>query len=433
MTVFLLSAGLLLAATVAVLVYPLLARRVRRDRSRNALNAALYAEQLAELDADLKSGAIAKEQQESARKELKARLLADAGESETPASLERGRSAAIALAFVVPVLAIAVYLAVGAPQAIVQKPAAADRAHELSPQQVQALVERLAERLKAEPGNVEGWVLLGRSYSAFGRFKEAADAYARAAKLQPGDAQLLADYADVLGMAQGRKLAGEPEKLIARALEADPRNLKALALAGTAAYDRKDYKGAAAFWERMLPLVESGSDDARSIRANIEEARALAEGRMPQKPGVEAQAAAPPITAPPITAPPVTAPPVTTPSASASAKGALNGEVKLAPALGAQAAPDDTVFIFARAAQGPQMPLAVLRKKVRDLPATFALDDSMAMAPEMKLSAFGKVVVSARVSKTGEVTAKPGDLEGQSGPVASNAAGVSIVIDSVVR
>lgn len=427
MAVFLSIAALMLAGTVAVLVYPLLARRARRDASRNALNATLYAEQLADLDADLKSGAIQQQEYESARKELKARLLAEAGESEAPASLDRGRNAAIALAFAVPVLAIAVYLAVGAPQAIVRKPAAADVAHDLTPQQVEALVERLAERLKAEPGNAEGWILLGRSYASFGRFQEAAAAYAQAAKLRPGDAQLLADYADALGMAQGRTLAGEPEKLIARALQADPRNLKALALAGTVAFDRKDYQGAAAYWERMLALVEPQSDDARSIRSNIEEARALAEGRTPQKPPAEALASAPPITAPPITAPPITTPP-----AADAAKGALSGEVKLAPALAGKAAPGDTVFIFARAAQGPPMPLAVVRKKVSDLPARFALDDSMAMTPEAKLSAFEKVVISARVSRTGDVKAKPGDLQGESAPVASNAGGVSIVIDSIV-
>ena len=127
---------------------------------------------------------------------------------------------------------------------------AADPAHQLSPEQIEAMVERLAERLKGDPGNVEGWLLLGRSYSAFGRFKESSEAYAKAARLRPDDAQLLADYADALGMALGRKLEGEPEKLIARALEIDPRNLKALALAGTVAFERKDYKVAAAHWER---------------------------------------------------------------------------------------------------------------------------------------------------------------------------------------
>jgi cytochrome c-type biogenesis protein CcmH len=419
MAVFLLSAGLLLVAVVALLLRPLLSRRALAGVSRNAVNTALYGEQMRELEADLRSGAIGARDFETAASELKARLLADAGGAEAQGSTRDGRAAAIAIGFAVPLCAVAIYLVVGSPQAL-GPVAATDPAHELNPQQIEALVERLAERLKVDPANVEGWMLLGRSYSAFGRFKESAAAYATAEKLKPGDPQLLADYADALGMAQGRSLAGEPEKLIRRALEIDPRNMKALALAGTAAYDRKDYKAAAAYWERMLPLVDADSDDARSVRANVEEARALAEGRVAQKAAPEQQAAAQPAPQP-ATQPAVPAQPP------------LRGEVKLSPALAGKAAPEDTVFIFARAAQGPPMPLAVLRKQVRDLPVAFALDDSMAMSPAMMLSGFAEVVVSARVSKSGDVAAKPGDLQGQSAPVASNANGVAVVIDSVVR
>ena len=411
MLVFWLLAGLLLVVVVALLLHPLLSRREIAGVSRNAANATLHTEQMRELEADLRSGAIGARDFESASRELKARLLADTGDAEAPRAIRGGRAAAIAVGTAIPLLAVGIYLALGSPQALGPVPAV-DPAHQLSAEQIEAMVERLAERLKSDPGNVEGWLLLGRSYSAFGRFKESSDAYAKAAKLRPDDAQLLADYADALGMALGRKLEGEPEKLIARALEIDPRNLKALALAGTAAFERKDYKVAAAHWERMLPLVEPDSDDARSIRANIDEARSLAGGRAPQKAAVDAPA----------------------PAASAAAPDArLRGEVRLAPALAEKASPTDTVFIFARAAQGPQMPLAVLRKQVRDLPVAFALDDSMAMSPAMMLSGFAEVVVGARVSKSGDVAAKPGDLQGQSAPVASNANGVAVVIDSVVR
>ena len=408
MAVFLLSAGLLLVVVLALLLRPLLSGRALVGVSRDAANTVLYTEQMRELEADLRSGAIGARDFESATSELKARLLADTGDAEAPRSIRGGRAAAIAVGTAIPLLAIGIYLAIGSPQALGPAPAA-DPAHALSSEQIEKMVERLAERLKGDPGNTEGWVLLGRSYSAFGRFKESADAYARAATLRPDDAQLLADYADALGMALGRKLEGEPAKLIARALEIDPRNLKALALAGTGAYERKDYKGAAAYWERMLPLVEPDSDDARSIRANVEEARSLAQGRVAEKRPEPTQPAAP------------------APSA------ALRGDVRLSPELAAKAAPGDTVFIFARAAQGPQMPLAVLRKQVRDLPVAFALDDSMAMSPAMMLSGFAEVVVGARVSKSGDVAAKPGDLQGQSTPVASNANGVTVVIDSVVR
>jgi cytochrome c-type biogenesis protein CcmH len=405
MTLFWVVAALLAAATVAVLLLPLLARKVRSGVSSEALNAALYTEQLRELEADLRAARITQQNFAAASRELKARLVADVGEVQPPRSVQSARIAAIAIGIAVPLCAVGIYLIVGSPQALGPAPAA-DAAPQLTPQQIEALVERLAERMKSDPDNVEGWMLLARSYGAFGRFRESSEAYANAVRLRPGDASLLADYADALGMALGRRLEGEPEKLVARALEVDPRNLKALALAGTAAFERKDYKGAAGYWERMLPLVQPDSDDAQSIRANVDEARALAEGRVPAG-GTGAQAAAP--------------------------KASLRGEVKLAPALAEKASPTDTVFIFARATQGPPMPLAVLRKQVRDLPVAFALDDSMAMAPGMSLSGVAQVVVGARISKSGNAVAQPGDLQGLSAPVANDASGVTVLIDSVVR
>ena len=247
-----------------------------------------------------------------------------------------------------------------------------------------------------QPHMPDGWKLLGRSHAALGRFADAVNAYAKAAVQAPRDPQLLADFADALAMARGENLQGEPEKLVLRALEIDPRNLKALALAGTAAFERKDYKAATGHWQRMLPLVPPDSKDARAIQSSIDEARALA-------------------------------------GTGAAKPTGLRGIVRIAPELKGKVAPDDSLFIFARAADGPPMPLAVLRVRARDLPVSFALDDSMAMAPSMRLSGFQRVVVGARVSKSAGAAAQPGDLQGSSAPVASDAAGVTVVIDTVVR
>jgi len=277
-----------------------------------------------------------------------------------------------------------VYLAVGSPGAL-----------ESPEHNIESMVARLAAHLRTNTDDVSGWKLLGRSYAALGRFPEAADAYARAAVREPRDAQLLADLADTLAMARGQRLAGEPEKLILRALEIDPENLKALALAGTAAYDRKDYSTAAAYWQRMLPLVPADSEDARAIQANINEARAL--------------------------------------SGKDGKKSGLRGTVAIAPQLKDQVSPDDTVFIIARAAEGPPAPLAVLKAKASQLPLSFALDDSLAMAPGMAVSAFPRIVVIARVSKSGKPASQAGDLQGSSKPVANDASGVTVVIDSQVR
>jgi cytochrome c-type biogenesis protein CcmH len=290
------------------------------------------------------------------------------------------------------------------------------------------MAARLAVRLEKEPDNAEGWVMLARTYYALNRHADAARAFERAAMLVPDSAELLADYADALAAAQGGTLSGKPLALVQRALKIDPAQWKALALAGTAAFDRKEYRQAVAYWERMKATVPPGSPIAQSIDSSIAEARALgglkagadaaapptAMGKAPATPaaGATGKAAAGPPTA-----------------AAALPRAAVSGTVKLAPALAAKAAPNDTVFIFARAAAGSKMPLAVLRKQVKDLPARFTLDDAMAMAPNMALSNFGEVVVGARISQSGNAAPQSGDLEGLSPTVKVGASGIDIVID----
>jgi cytochrome c-type biogenesis protein CcmH len=403
MTLFWLVGAVAAAAVIAWVLRPLLTRKNAAPPSRAAANVAVYRDQLRELDADLGAGTLAREDYERARAELEARALRDAGQPDTPAVEPPGRRFAWALAAAVPLAAVALYVLVGSPGGI-------DREAQLhaSRAQVEAMVGRLAARLRENPDDVNGWKLLGRSYGVMGRYAEAADAYAKAAVRSPRDAQLLADLADVLAMARGQSLQGEPEQLARRALEIEPGNLKALALAGSAAFERKDFAAAAKHWERMLAYVEPDSEDARSIQQNVAEARSLA--GEPAKPE-----------------------PKKPESKKAQAASGLRGTVSLSPQLKEKVSPEDTVFVFARAAEGPPMPLAVARVRVRDLPYRFALDDSMAMSPALKLSAFPKVVVTARVSKSGAATAQPGDLQGASAPVANDAAAVSVVIDALVR
>jgi cytochrome c-type biogenesis protein CcmH len=409
MTLFWGLSALLAGLALWFVVRPLIAREAGGRVSRAGANLAIHRDQLRELEADLRAGTLAPEQYEKARRELEARLLEEVGgDTEAAPAPRPARMAAILTALLVPLGALAIYFVVGTPAALVPgNMAAKSSPHVPDMKELEVAVERLAARLKENPDNTEGWIMLARSYRLFGRFEDSARAYAQAAARQPRDAQLLADYADMLAMAQGRNLQGEPEKLAARALEIDPRNLKALALAGSAAFDRKDYARAVELWERMLPLVPAGSEDARSVQASIKEARALGDGGARQP--VPATAAAP------------------------ASKGGVSGTVVLARELAGKVAPQDTVFIFARAVDGPRMPLAILRRQARDLPVAFALDDSMAMTPEMTLSRFPRVVVGARVSKSGSATPQPGDLEGVSAPVASTATGVTVTIASETR
>jgi cytochrome c-type biogenesis protein CcmH len=278
-------------------------------------------------------------------------------------------------------------------------------------EQIAAMVTKLEQRMKDQPDDAEGWSMLGRSYSAMGRYPEAVTAFKRVSALKPKDAQALADQADAVAMAAGRKLAGEPAQLIARALELDPKNLKALALAGTIAFDANDYAKAAQLWTTAVAVAEPGSELERNLQSGVAEARSRA--GMPPAPVAAASA------------------PAATPAAAAGAT--LAGQVQIAAALKAKASPEDTLFVFARAVDGPRVPLAILRKQVKDLPLTFTLDDSMAMNPAMRLSTATQVIVGARVSKSGNAIAQPGDLQGFSKAVAVGASGLKIEIAEEVK
>lgn len=382
MSAFLIGVIVLTAVALLFVLPPLLRRQPAASAppGRDQLNLAVLRDQLRELDADLASGTIGPEAHDSARRDLERRVAQEVRPPAMPAPAADRRWSAWLVGLAVPVAAASLYLLVGTPAALdpVQT-GRGDGAHDVTQQQIEAMVEGLAQKLRSQPDNAEGWRMLARSYDALGRFDEASAAYAHLARLTPDDASMLADYADTLAMARGRSLQGEPEKLVARALAADPQHVKALALAGSAAYERRDYGKAVAHWKKILVLVPPDSELARTTAGSIAEAEGLMGA---------------------------------SPSASAVA-----GTVELDPALRGQVADTDTVFIFARAADGPRVPLAVLRKRAGELPLKFVLDDSMSMTPQARLSDFPLVVVGARISKTGSATPAPGDLEGVLEPV----------------
>ena len=424
MTQFWLIAAAMTAAALAFLLPPLLRRRTTAPDLRVAANASIYREQIEELGAELQRGALTQAEFERASREVERRIVAEhAAGAPAPAQHRPARAAAIAIAVLLPVLAGVGYWQLGNPvgldSTLLAAASNAARGHDVTPEQMTALVEKLAARMEQTPDDAEGWVLLGRSRSSLGQYDKAAAAYANAARLMPKDADVLADYADALGMAQGRNLEGEPDKLLQRALALDANHVKTLALAGTLEFDRKNYGGAIGYWERILKVVPPESGFARSVTGSIEEARALS-GQAPQ-----AKAAAKP-------APQAKAAAKAGPQAAAKAGGALSGTVSLAPAVAAQAAPGDTVFILARPASGSRMPLAVTRITVAQLPYRFKLDDSMAMAAGATISSQAQVVVVARVSKAGSPAPQKGDIEGTSAPVAPGTAGLNVVLQRVV-
>jgi cytochrome c-type biogenesis protein CcmH len=424
MTTFVLIAALMALVTGVLLTRPLWRRAPAPTLtpSDDATALAATREQLRQLDALHGSGALTEAQASEARQRLQQRLgstLAPAPQS-VSAHIRRPAATLATLCAFVAVVAAAGYLLVGAPLALDPEVrlarGGADAANrEITAEQIEAMVEKLAARLKEKPDDPEGWAMLGRSYAVLGRHAQALPAFKQAMTLKPDDPVLIADYADALAVTNGRNLEGEPSRLIARALELDPNNLKALSLAGTAAFLRKDYALAQRHWEKMVKL-EPDSAFTRQIQGGIDEAKRMSAGGAP----ADASARAPASPAP------------QGPSPSAAGAASVSGVVKLAAALAGKAAPEDTLFVYARAAQGPRMPLAILRKQVKDLPLKFTLDDSMAMSPAARLSSAQQVVVSARISKRGEAMPQPGDLLGQTEPVAPGASGLLVEIAQIV-
>ena len=376
-------------------------RQLKEQHDSGALDAARYAESRAPLERRLVDA-----------------VTSDAAAASPLIAPRPSRMLLAGLSASVLIVAFAGYGWTGSPKLINGVPTApaenAAQPQEPTPAQVTAMVDKLAQRLKDRPDDAQGWSMLARAYAMLGRTAEAMPAYERAVALRADDAGLLADYADAMAVQNGRQLNGKPLELVAKALKIEPGNLKALALAGTAAFDRKDYAGAVQFWDQLKQGVPTDSPYHTQVQAGIDEARQL--GKLP----------------PSTTAPSASTNP--TPTAANAATGAsISGTVTLAAVHAAQASPNDTVFVFARAAEGPRMPLAVLRKQVKDLPFEFSLDDSMAMSPAAKLSAAAQVIVGARISKTGEAIPQNGDLTGQSAPVAPGASGLNIEIAEVVK
>jgi cytochrome c-type biogenesis protein CcmH len=283
--------------------------------------------------------------------------------------------------------------------------------------QVVAMVEQLAERMKQNPNDADGWAMLARSYSVMERNEDALAAYQKAVALRQDDPGLLVDFADALAVKNQHKLQGEPMALIGQALKLNPDHIKGLALAGTDAFVRKDFALAVKYWGRIEAVGPPDNALVQRVSASLQEARKLA--------GLPAQAA------PPVAQ---TKPQADVAEGSAAAGGpSVSGTVSLSPELRAQVSPEDTVFIFAKAAPNGRMPLAAERKQVKDLPYQFRLDDSKSMSPQARLSSAAQVVISARISKSGNAIAQAGDLQGQSTPVALGAKDLRIDIREVVK
>ena len=386
----------------------------------DALNTLLapFKRQLADLELAHAAGTLSQTQRDTERASLERRLLdmlLHDSAVDAPAPAKPSWPLLAGLAGLVLVVAIGGY----AYNRSANPPQGDEEGADGAPSQAQvaAMVEQVAERMKQNPNDADGWAMLARSYSMMQRNDDALAAYQKAIALGKDDAGLLVDYADTLAVKNQHSLQGEPMALITRALKLDPDHIKGLALAGADAFERKDFALAAKYWGRIQAVGPPDDALVQRVAASLQEARKLA--------GLPAQAA-------PAVA---QSKPQTQADTGAAAPGGLSvsGTVSLSPELRAQASPEDTVFIFAKEALNGRMPLAAERKQVKDLPYQFILDDSKSMSPQARLSGATQVVISARISKSGNAIAQPGDLQGQSVPVALGAKDLRIDIREVLK
>jgi cytochrome c-type biogenesis protein CcmH len=395
-------------------------------------NAAVYRDQMAELDREFVMGNLNYEELKGARDELSQRLLADVsadGVTSTAASHPPAASAAVLwrkpwlaialLVFVVPVSSMLMYSVLGEPAALdpMALKQGVDASAEVTPEKLTEMATALTRRLQDEPNSMEGWVMLGRVQRALGHFEEAAEAYAKALSLSRDD-NLSIERAEVLAQKNGGSFAGEPWAIIQRVLTADPHHLNALFLAGSASYAEMNFNTALRYWERAREVVPADSPDAPELD------RAIAEAR--DKMGLPA--------IPPRAVSVATDASTSAPAAKAAlAASSISGRVTLVKELQGLVAPTDTVFVYATPVAGSRMPVAIVRTTADKLPLDFVLDDSTAMNPSVKLSGMDEVTVRVRISKSGQAVAQAGDYGVSLTPVKPGSKGLNLMVRETLQ
>ncbi len=383
---FLLIVSVLILIAFLLIVPPLWRKQTVQDSDLDQRNILIAQHRLAELKENRRSGGLSQAQYDAQLADLEQALSDDLDiKSHASSAQSQGRWVVYLLVIGVPLLAGSLYLTLGNSQAISHSAEMAVDPDTLKLAEINKMVNGLAEKMKANPDDAQGWLMLGRSYKVLEDYPKAVDAFANAYRLLGDQAEVMLLYADTIAYANGKNLAGKPTELIFKALALEPDNMNALWLGGMAKAQQGDAVAAVKLWKKLDALLPPGSDAQQEIQGLL----AKIESEAPQ-------AAVEPEVTQPTNAPGVV----------------IDVQVSLAPELQKSANPGDTVFIYAQALSGPKMPLAIVRKQVSDLPLTVSLNDAMAMMPNMKLSKFAKVKLLARISKSGNAISQPGDLIG---------------------
>jgi cytochrome c-type biogenesis protein CcmH len=397
MTLFIILAILIIGITVTVITWVFIKKVPAPEISRADSNLAILQENLLTLEKDFAVGLITQEQFSFQKNELEQRtveevLQLEKSSEKNSSTTESGQWLPYAFIGIIPLFVVGLYLMLGNPGAIFIK-------KDPQAQQIEEMVQQLEDKLKKEPNNAEGWMFLGRSYAAMNRLVEARMAYQKAIRLDPQNDRLMADLADLIAFQQ-KSISGEALNYIEQALKINPKNPKALALRGSAAFDQKNYASAIKDWKLAITALDPKDQEfIAGLQDSISEAQAkLKPGSSPANPINVSQ---------------------------------VSGTVLISEALRSKISPQDTVFIYAKALNGPKMPLAIVRVQAKDLPYTFVLNDSQAMSPQMTLSKFKEFSIHARVSKSGNALPQEGDLIGQIDKVTLGAKQLQLIINRV--
>jgi len=427
-------AAVFVLVTLAFLLPPLFKKsKVSSVVARKDLTVTVYQDQFSELENDLKNQIISEDQYTQAKTDLEKNLLEDMGKAEKLDEIETSSqsplSSKIAAGLVivaVPIASLSLYGLWGAgaeaiaPDSIPEEVKIAKQKHNQK-ETIENMLVQLETRLKEDPTDGEGWFMLARSYQFLKRYDDAVMAFEKSLPLGGSQsADVLSSFADAIAMASDRQLTDKAVSVLKQALAIDPNHVKSLWLVGTAAYQNKNNQEALEYWERLYAILPPGSDDANQIAMNLGEVRSLL-GLPPMDKNTFSRPQQPTAAAPAAMVEPMS-------------DVRVQGTVSLSGAVASKASPEDVVFVFARAASGPRMPLAIVRKQVKDIPFDFSLDDSLAMNPSMKISSVPNVIVGARISKTGNAMPQPGDLQGMSGVISTSGnQPISLVIKEVIN
>lgn len=403
MTFILLTLAIAVIA-VLLLLRPLFSKEGQQSKvERDAVNIQAAATRLSELKLELENGLISQERFDNYKLELETAALDDLRNAASPETQEHkgNRILAVIVALLVPLLSITIYQQLGN-EAAFHPELQTDEAA-IATEEIEKMLVAVEQAVKENPDDVEGRIALAQVYVELERYSDAATVYLELKKLRPEDPDVLVNYAEALARSHGNRLTGKPTELLNAALEIEPKHGRALWLAGFAEQQADNKEGALTHWRHLLAGMEEGSEVFQHLENLISE---LENGTPTSE--------------------------VVTSNQSTAAQQSIQVKVALSSEFLTNVDPNTTLFIYARASEGPPMPLAVHKGLAKDLPITVTLDDSMAMMPQMTLSSFPKVIIGARLSSNGQPQGQSGDYEGYSDAIEVSANPVvDILINSV--